>query len=590
MSLLILLFVSATVAMDQAPVATPRDRQPTAVGTASISGTVVSDEAEPTVVRHARITLRSTDSVVGQTTVTDDRGRFNFDGLPAGRYTVAAAKDGWIATTYGSRRPLRPGSAVVLAAGERVRIGIRLLRGAVITGELIDQHGLPAGGATVRAMRNVMRHGERVLDFIGLPAVADDRGIYRIYGLPPGDYVVGAAWRPNYLGTNTELRLTSDVDVRSAAGAESDPAVSPSSDRAVALASTFYPGTTVPGEAAMVTVGGGEERAGIDFPLRVVPTARIAGTLIAPDSGQIPSGLQVSLMAADAVSFADRMVDVFRNTAVKSDGSFTFVDIAPGQYTLFARVALPGSPNGSPEQQMFWASTDVSVEGDSISGLSLVLSAGTTLSGHIRFNGDAAPVDPTAVRVALFPEETKGIVSFAPVTAVVDAEGRFSVQGVTPGRYRLSASFPGLGRAGGWLLRSATAGGVETLDAPVTIRPGANLTDAVIEFTDRMAELTGMVQDVADAPVAQYTLILFPRESGLWTPQTRRIQAAHAATDGAFGFHALPPGNYLLVAVDDVDPGEWFDPACLKRLVPGATAIVLSEGEQTVQNVQVGGG
>jgi hypothetical protein len=351
----------------------------------------------------------------------------------------------------------------------------------------------------------------------------------------------------------------------------------------VALASTFYPGTTVTAQASLLSVGGGEERGGVDFTLQIVPTARLAGSVVAPDGQPLPAGVRVSLMSVSAVSFKQQAVDVFRETGVMPDGSFTFVDVAPGEYTVFARTVLPGAGAG----QIVWASTDVLVDGDSLSGLDLALRPGMKLSGRVRFDGVARPVDVRGVRVALIPEQAHGRVSIAPVTAAVDADGRFTMDGVTPGRYRLTASLPGRPRE--WLLRSAVALGVETLDVPVAIAPGQDVTDAVIEFTDRMADLSGRLQDRAGVPTSEQTVLLFPRDPALWTPQSRRILTARPSIDGTFAFRALAPGEYLLTVVDDAEPEEWFDSSFLHRLVAGALPIAIAEGERKLQNVQVGG-
>ena len=101
-------------------------------------------------------------------------------------------------TAYGAKRPLRPGTAVLLSPGQRVDLQIRLVRGAVITGVLLDNTGQPAVGTTVRAMRYAMQNGERRLVPGRSSAATDDKGEYRIYGLAPGDYVVGASWRPDF--------------------------------------------------------------------------------------------------------------------------------------------------------------------------------------------------------------------------------------------------------------------------------------------------------------------------------------------------------------------------------------------------------
>ena len=68
-------------------------------------------------------------------------------------------------------------------------------------------------------------------------------------------------------------------------------------------------------------------------------------------------------------------------------------------------------------------------------------------------------------------------------------------------------------------------------------------------------------------------------------PQSRRIQAVRPGTDGAYLIPNLPPGTYLLAAVDDVEPGEWFDPAFLQRLAPSAIRLAIADGEQKARDI-----
>src|SRR5205823_623088 len=196
---------------------------------------------------------------IGLTTITADDGGFTFGGLPAGRFNISVSKDGWLPVAFGAKRLFRQGTAVPVAAGETTRIVVRLPRGAVITGTVFDSSGQPAAGATVRAMSYTTINGARRLDVNGSSAIADDRGVYRIYGLAPRDYVVRASWRPAYFDSGeSELHLTSELDVRDALSPTTSAA--PATPRPIALASTFYPGTTVPRQAASVTVRAGEER------------------------------------------------------------------------------------------------------------------------------------------------------------------------------------------------------------------------------------------------------------------------------------------------------------------------------------------
>ena len=84
-------------------------------------------------------------------------------------------------------------------------------------------------------------------------------------------------------------------------------------------------------------------------------------------------------------------------------------------------------------------------------------------------------------------------------------------------------------------------------------------------------------------------MILFSADQTHWLPRARRIQAVRPSADGAFSFRGLPGGEYYLAAIDDVEPGEWFDPAFLQRLLPTAMKLTLGEGEQKVQEIRLGG-
>lgn len=563
-----------------------RDAATRGGGTAVITGIVVSDDAEARPVRKARVTCGGA-GPQGQTTITDDKGRFSFSGLVAGRYTVTAAKEAWITASYGAKRPLRPGSAIPVAAGETADIVLRLPRGGVIAGTVLDHNAQPASGTTVRTFRYVTANGERRLAQAGNAATSDDRGAYRIYGLPPGDYVVGALGRmPGPAMPAGDLRLTTDLDVRHATSGNAQ--APPPPERGVAFATTYYPGSTVGSQAGVISIGKGEERDGVDFNLQIVPTARVEGIVTLPEGG-FPSGAEINLVAASQ-TLSTVSLDALRTGVVAPDGTFSFAGVSPGQYSLLVRVSrVAANPDGtSGPPQLVWASTDLSVDGEHISGLNLRLAPGMTIAGRVRFEGALAPLgNLSTVRVTLQPAQREPTVSFTPPAAAVSPDGRFTIAGVTPGRYRLTASFPGSGRPGHWTLRSSVVNGQDSLDIPFVVAPGQHVGDASITFADRLAQLSGAVQSAGGAAVNTFTVILFPTDQALWLPQSRRIQGMRPSADGAFTFRNLPAGEYLLAAIDDVEPGEWFDPSFLQRLLPTAMTIAIAEGEQKVQDIRL---
>ena len=58
-----------------------------------------------------------------------------------------------------------------------------------------------------------------------------------------------------------------------------------------------------------------------------------------------------------------------------------------------------------------------------------------------------------------------------------------------------------------------------------------------------------------------------------WMPGSKRIRVTRPGTAGQFNIGGLPAGDYLLVALADVEPGEWNDPALLETLAPSGIKI-----------------
>ena len=173
--------------------------------------------------------------------------------------------------------------------------------------------------------------------------------------------------------------------------------------------------------------------------------------------------------------------------------------------------------------------------------------------------------------------------SLATAPARVDAAGRFTITGITAARYRVQASISG---PSGWMLASSVASGRDVLDTPLDLRQGVD--GVVVTFTDRPAELSGVVRDSAGKPISAYTVILFAAERTLWTPMSRRIRAVPSATDGSFLFRMVAPGEYWLAAVADVDDGEWYDPVLLERLLTSsAVKTTISEDEKKTLDVRI---
>ena len=159
------------------------------IGTGLIEGTVVAIDTGRGL-NAARVSLNASDVQLSRSVTTDDQGHFSFANLPAGQFNLSASRTRYLSTSFGQKAPDRSGTPIHLNDGQQMKaVTLRLFTGAVITGILTDDRGEPAMNTQVRVLRYVMRNGTRTLQQSG-QSQADDRGVYRIHTLMPGDYIV----------------------------------------------------------------------------------------------------------------------------------------------------------------------------------------------------------------------------------------------------------------------------------------------------------------------------------------------------------------------------------------------------------------
>ncbi|MEO6223577.1 MAG: carboxypeptidase-like regulatory domain-containing protein [Vicinamibacterales bacterium] len=616
-----MLALSAGVGAQVPPVPKPaqvppqtRDSQAESQGpaTAVIMGTVViGGTGQPA--DGVRITLSGNELRGSRSTVTDDSGNFALLALPAGTYSLRASKTGYVSATYGQKAPGRPGTAIVLAVGQQLKnVTLEVPRGGVVSGTIYDEKNRPAVSVSVRVMQWTWQSGERMLGSTGT-ATTDDRGIYRVFGLSPGDYVVNALPRNTSNTTFTEedmqglarMEELTRLGLSSAGDLSRQLLVRDMVPNAVAneavsgYAAVYYPGTAQLANAQSVRVGVSQEQLGVDFQLQRVALTRVTGTVVVPNGVQ-PQSVQVRLTDASAMGSGNTQFTARPNPG----GAFTFSAVPPGQYQVIATVTVPVSRpamTGSPTEAMqvkmemdggnggrrLWAMTDVPVDGAYAPNVMLSLQEGMTITGGLSFDGTAqVPGQLNRVRLTLAPVgqafSSSGV---STVTATADTSGRFTFLGVSPGQYRIRAS-----GAAGWTMKGVVADGRDTLDFPLEVKPGENISNVNVEFTDKFTDLKGTLQSQLGQPTADFTVIIFAADSRYWVPLGRRIRSARPSTDGKFAFSGLPAGDYRIAAVTDVEPGAWNDPALLQQLMAASLAVRLVEGQPLVQDLRVSGG
>ena len=523
-------------------------------GTAVLSGTLTTDAASPQPVRRATVRLTGggpSARVVG----TDDQGRFTFAALPAASYSLSATKPGFVTVFHGEKRPGRaPGVPIAVGDGQRVTVSLAMHAGAVITGTITDARGAPMSSVPVLAVE-VRTTGAGTSP---ARATTDDRGVYRIFGLGPGDYVVSAAPRldtdrgmsPQTIGvSDDEVQWARTQTNSSTLGAASGTPL-PAPGRPVTYAPIYFPGTTDPAAASKITVAIGEERSGIGFSTRIVSTAKVSGTLIDQNGQPLTSGsVTIYPRWSEQASPADALIAagaLVLPRAIVSPPTFSLSGITPGEYTLVARSGMSGRGAAAAAaiaaaDPTLWNVTDITVDGRDQSDLVLRLQPGTRISGSIAFERSSLTPPADLSKIDLTMAASRSLVG-APAAprAIVDPAGIFRFVSVVPGAYTLKA-MPPAGTS--WVLKSAALNGRDLADVLIDVKPGQDLNGLMITYTDRAAEISGTLVDAGGRPVTRYSIIVMTVDKSLWLPNARRIRSAARRRTGRSASAGCRPGN-----------------------------------------------
>jgi protocatechuate 3,4-dioxygenase beta subunit len=581
---IVLIGLAGAASQAQAPQRRDATSQPVVepTGSAKLGGVVHDTNNAP--VSRATVTIVG-DMRLSRSLVTDDAGRFLFADLPRGRFTVTAEKGAYPSMSYGATRPNRPGAGILLAEGQAVTdLALTLARGAVVTGVVYDEHGTPMPDTAVEAwLVRTSLTGERSLLSGSSVVTSDDRGMYRIFGLPPGEYTIGTAW---YFGGQA-IRVPTDAEIREAFLAASRPPTAPTSAPAAptvpprfGYAPSYLEGTVDPLAATTFTLGPGDVRENVDLHVQFAPMSRIEGAILGPDGAAV-SGANVVLFRHNKVG--PRPTTFF---GAGPTGLFTTASLAPGQYSVMALTNSQPASSNAADGFRLWALADVVISGAEPAQVTLRLQPTMTMSGRLVFPADATPApDPTKVRLNLLAVEGTNATPNNTSTRI-EPTGSFVMSGVTPGRFILMATVIG---APGWAATSVTIDGHDVMDRPLDIGT-ADPPDVVVTFSNQATDLSGVVSAPAGQLASDYFVVALPTDEVYWTPLSRRIKSTRPGADGRYDFAGLPPGQYAVAATTDLTGSDLQDHGVLAELAAHAITVVLGAAEKKTVDLKLGGG
>ena len=486
----------------------------------SIAGRIVASGGNFPIV-NARVIARAAGGATQvRVATTDEDGKFQLTNLTPANYVIRVGAAGYISEpSLAAAIPTafyRPGE----------NITIRMVKGGVITGRVLNKNGEPMALARVRSVRVKDAEGNPVRDAItGRDWTTDDRGMYRLYGLEPGAYLVSA--------TFTNMFRPAPGQARTGQRSEAAP--------------TYYPSSTLDG-ATLVNVEAGNETGGIEIRYRAEHSYAVQGTIAGHNAR---SGAQLGRTAVSVtLSHAGTGVTVAFTTIVPVSGNnvFNFEGVPDGNYELTAQTA-PGTSDAAialPQR--------VNVQGASVTGIVLTLTPMGSIAGRVLLettepidacrSAKTASIEETLISARREVESTKQ----TPIEAKPDAGGEFLLTSMTTGRYLLDVRPPGTH----WFVRDiAWENAATPAKSPlsgVTLKLGERLQGLRVKLAQGAASIAGHVS-------AAKTGAALPSRVRVYVVPAEKEQANNALryadtpvqADGAFSISNLAPGNYLLL-------------------------------------------
>jgi len=451
--------------------------------------------------------------------------------LPAGQYSVTAIKSTYISAAYGQPRPLELGVPIGLGAGASVGgIDFRMVRAGVVAGTITDESGQPLAGTQVLALRYQFSRGARRL----VPASEErtnDLGEFRIFSLAPGEYYLAAS-----LHGDADMAKTSEVFVL-----------------------TYYPGTANIVDARTISIAPGQTLTGIGIRLLAGRPVRISGTLV--DSSGMP------LKDGRAYTRLQRGFETQTQFAtITPDGSFSIAGLAPGDYALRAN-----GQNSAGEPEL--AAMAIAVGSNDLTNVRLVSAKPTRVSGRVIVNRDElGSLNGSTFNLTVVAASADEAAAIGNGTVAHVNDDFTFVFTVRPGRALVRPT------TAGWFLKAVRVNGVDVTDSGIESRTNQPLIGVEVELTRRLPDVTGAVRGPDGALTRNAFVVVFPPDPQRWGYLSRYVSMGRPSPDSEYRIQ-VPPGEYLAIAVDSIERGEWTDPDFLERVRGRAVPFSLADGE-----------
>jgi protocatechuate 3,4-dioxygenase beta subunit len=505
---------------------------------------------------------------------TDSDGRYRFEDVTAGKYRLGPFTPTMVSDSLESESDV-----TVTGGGTTEGIDFTLSLGGVITGKVTDSDGRPvilqrislkpvesgpaaaspAGASSVAAMMNVIGGGGRMY-------ATDDRGVYRIFGLRPGRYLVSAGGDSDVMSSMFRFRAK--------------------------RSQTFYPGVTDQAKAKQVQVTAGSEMSGIDIQFSSGDKGFVvSGRVIEAQKG---TPIAKAMVLYSQTGGPDKVDDDETNndnevrvgvsqrgipgsfTTTNDRGEFRFESVAPGNYKL--EITQLGPLTGTGTTEFYGDPLSFEVGSANVDRLEVKVHPGASISGVVVAENDGQSglqrYGRLVLTASVMDAQTK---SYSTGNAAVGEDGSFRIGGLKAGKATIHLS--SIGEQEAALLRVERNGA--ELQGGVDIQPDEQVTGLRLVVTQANCVIKGHVTiEGGTLPPGQPVTVRARRLNDIWTPASD-YESDEVDSKGDFEIEDLAPGTYEVEVSAAVPAPQGVRSVAAKQTVttssgaPGYVTIVL---------------
>jgi len=468
--------------------------------------------------------------------ITSDDGKFEFNSLPARKFSLTGSKKGFITSGYDQHENFW--TAIVTGAGlDTEHLVLKLAPSAIITGRVLDEAGEPVRHASVQIyFDNHVAGIDQISPFRAVET--DDRGVYELAPIIPGIYYLSVSARPWYAVHPHADRFGPEPAEDSAATNHVDRRLD------VAYPTTYYADVLDTESATPIPVRGGE-RLEIDLHVNPVPALRLVFHI--PNIGEN----KYVLPRLEQPSFDGEAFVQSGEVHMVSPGVVEMTGVPAGRYDVRLQGAATSQMN----------SVDFTKDGEDVDVSEA--QAMSTVKVSVHLPGQASLPDGLALGL-------QGKSRTIPNWKKLDSKGEAQIDQIPAGRYQVVV----WGARKPVVVASLSSQDADVAGHTLVVHPGTSPRLSVT-LSAGESDLNGTVKR-AGKPFAGAMVVLIPNDPDNNHDLFRRDQSD---LDGTFTMRSVIPGSYTILAIENGWDLEWSKPAVIAAYAKGGRKIEIGSRE-----------